>query len=289
MSYDIKFLSNDLTHDLYMTFMEAFSDYVTDASKTEEQRLLNRFAKNGVDYEMSVGAFYEGKMVGFTVVALDEYCGAFSAYDSATGIIKPHRGKGLAKKMFEFALPALKARGVKRFYLEAIQINEPAVKAYLKTGFTITRELDSFDIKFDELVEDGAEEAGVDVYPINKSELGPAAEFFDWPPSWEKSLSCLQRIPDEVLCLGAFDDGKMVGVLVHYPAANWIMSLGVDKAYRKQGIGTALLTHMKESLSDRFEATKIINVDHSDDNMIGFLKNRGFTFELNQYEMKLDL
>lgn len=289
MTYELKFLSPTDTHILYQAFTEAFSDYIQGPSRANEERLLNRFEKNGVDYEASVGTFNEGDLVGFTVVALDQYCGAYSAYDAATGIIKPHRGQGLAKRMFEFVLPELKARGVKTFYLEVIQENEPAVRAYQKTGFTINRELDSFSLLFEEARLDAPVDINLKIRQIDKSELDPIAQFFDWEPSWEKSLASLQRIPDEVLCLGAFSEQNLVGALVHYPAANWIMSLAVDPALRRKKIGTALLKYLKETISDRFPDTKIINVDHSDAGMIQFLLDSGFKLALKQYEMKLDL
>jgi len=290
MTYELKFLSDEHKHELYVTFMEAFSDYIVQGpSRASEEKLLNRFKKNGVDYKSSVGAYHEGKLVGFTVVALDEYCGSYSAYDAATGIIKPHRGKGLAKSMFEFALPNLRAKGVKRFYLEAIQANEPAVRAYKKTGFSIARELDSFQLDFKQLKVDLTSTTDVAIRPITLGELDPLSDFFDWPPSWEKSLNSLQRIPDEVLCLGAFHEGTLAGALVHYPAANWIMTLAVDKSLRRQKLGSALLVQLKETISDEFATTKIINVDHSDVGMIDFLRKVGFEPEINQYEMKLDL
>ena len=61
------------------------------------------------------------------MVALGKYCGVQAAYDAVTGIIKPYRGQGLAKEMFEYLLPNLKEKGVERFYLEVIQSNEAAV------------------------------------------------------------------------------------------------------------------------------------------------------------------
>ncbi|MCK7537059.1 MAG: GNAT family N-acetyltransferase [Marinilabiliales bacterium] len=51
-----------------------------------------------------------------------------SAFDAGTGIIKEHRGKGLAGKMFEFAVPLLKDQCISKFWLEVLQVNEKQLK-----------------------------------------------------------------------------------------------------------------------------------------------------------------
>lgn len=289
MNIKLQSLSKNDLPAIYQSFMEAFSDYVQDASSVTETIFTNRAIKNGVDFGTSVGAFDKGKMVGFTVVAHEDYCGAYSAYDAFTGITKPYRGQGLAKEMFEFLVPKLKAKGVKRFYLEVIQKNEPAVRAYKKSGFEIIRELDAFEIKFENAPHILAVHEEIEIRPIIKSELAPVAEFFDWQPTWENSLASIQRIPDEVLILGAFYEKRLAGFLVYYPLLNWILNMAVNKSYRRKKIGTSLIASLKEEISNKVPATKIINVEHTDRGMIEFLESTGFEYFLNQYEMKLDL
>lgn len=62
----------------------------------------------------------------------------FNLYSkNPTGIIPTQRGKGIAKGMFEFALPGLKEQGVNKFLPEVLRPNEAAIKAYRKTGFQV--------------------------------------------------------------------------------------------------------------------------------------------------------
>lgn len=289
MTQDLQFLSKNDYPDLYEAFMEAFADYVMDASKTTETRFTNRMIKNGVDLETSVGAFDKGKMVGFTAVALDHYCGVEAAYDAATGIIKPFRGQGLAKKMFEHIVPKLKAQGVERFYLEVIQSNEPAVRAYQKAGFSIVRELDCYRIPFETARLDPPAREDIQIRSIAKEELAQAAGFFDWLPTWENSLSSIQRIPDEVLILGAFGQEKLVGFVAYYPLLGWVLNMAVNKEYRRKKIGTGLLANLKDRIGGQVSSTDIINVEHTDKGMRQFLETIGVEFVVNQFEMKLDL
>jgi ribosomal protein S18 acetylase RimI-like enzyme len=289
MTYDFHFLSENDTRTLYQTFMTAFADYSQDISHITETYFTNRAIKNGVDHKTSVGVFDQGEMVGFTLVAMDQFNGSYSAFDAFTGIVKPHRGQGLAKGMLEFIVPKLKAKGVETFYLEVLQDNEPAVRAYEKTGFTITRELDAFSIDWKNAKLNHGSGKNIEIHPITKAQLDQAAKFMDWQPSWENSLASLHRIPDEAFYLGAFIQGNLIGVLVHYPLLNWILCLAVHKSFRRLKVGTALLAHLKDTISSQFPSTRIINVEHTDQGMIKFLESVGFTFIGNQFEMKLDI
>ena len=97
MTYTIDTLSGQSFSDLYHAFMEAFADYLQDASHVTEYSFTNRAIKNGVDLALSAGAFAGGRLVGFTMVAVDQFYSTRCAFDAGTGIIKPYRGRGIAK------------------------------------------------------------------------------------------------------------------------------------------------------------------------------------------------
>lgn len=289
MDYQLQFLSGIDISIIYEAFMAAFSDYAQDSSQVTEASFTNRATKNGVDLGSSVGVFHQGRLVGFTLVGLDTFEGRSAAFDAGTGILKPFRGQGLAKAMFDFAIPTLQTQGVKRFYLEALQENEAAVRAYRKAGFDITRELDSYGRQQLDAPDTPADGYRLEIRPISRLQLAAAAAFFDWQPSWENSLSSLNRIPGEILCLGAFKGSKLAGILVHHPNSNWIMSLAVHPSFRRQKIGTALLARLKAATGDRYHKALVINVDHGDAGMARFLETSGFRLVFNQFEMALDL
>ena len=54
MEIQCRFLQKHAYHDVYQTFLDAFSDYVVDMSAVSEQSFLNRAVKNGIDFECSV-------------------------------------------------------------------------------------------------------------------------------------------------------------------------------------------------------------------------------------------
>ena len=81
MAYRYQFLSRDQFPQIHQTFLEAFAEYYVDTSGVTETMLYNRAVKNGVDFDVSVGAFDADRMVAMTRVGLDDWGGAPAAFD----------------------------------------------------------------------------------------------------------------------------------------------------------------------------------------------------------------
>ena len=275
--------------DVYQVFMQAFSDYLLDISHVTEYSFRNRAIKNGVDLNQSVGAFSDGALVGFTLVGLDHIDESLCAYDAVTGIIKEYRGKGIASAMFDFLAPRLLRSGVERFTLEVLKENTPAVRAYQKAGFQVTRELDSYELLLENASLDLTTDDLVEFFTVSKNDLSAYQAFLDWQPSWENSLSSIQRIPNEVTLVGARYQGSNAGILVYYPMLNWILCLAVKQAFRRKKIASHMLAYLIDSMGDDLQKVRLINVQHSDQGMIQFLSNVGFQYTVGQYEMGLAL
>ncbi len=274
---------------VYRTFVRAFSDYALDMSYMTEERMLNRAVKNGIDFESSVGAYSAEGMVGFTLVGVDHWKGAAAAFDIGTGVIERFRGMGVAKAMFDFAAPRLKEKGVERFVLEVLQENEPAIKAYEKSGFEIVREFDCLRLDLDDIVVPRAAEEDVEIRPVDRDRLSTFADALDWPPSWENNFASIRRIPDQVLLYEASRDRRPAGLLVYYPGLSWIMTVLVKRSHRRQGIGSRLVGHLIEGIRDRESDVRVVNVQRDDQGMQSLLTGLGFRRYVSQYEMELQL
>jgi ribosomal protein S18 acetylase RimI-like enzyme len=286
MDVTFAFLKEEQFPEIYSAFMEAFADYHLDASYITETVLFNRAIKNAVDYETSVGVFAGTKMVGFTLIGIDHWKGVPAAFDAGTGIIPAYRGRGIAKQMFDFAIPKLKQLGIEKFILEVLQVNEPAVKAYQKAGFEITREFDCFQLEIAKVKASEELLRPLIIKQVGKETLGSLQRDLEWEPSWENSFASIERIPDEVIIYGSYDERDIVGILVYYPLLNWIVSILVRREYRRKRIATGLLSHFIHNLSPHISLVKLVNADHSDEGLRAFLDKTGFEFEINQFEME---
>jgi len=289
MPCEFRFLSKDDLPDVYATFVEAFADYAVDMRYNTEVGFAHRAVKNSVEFGSSVGVYDDGRMVGFTLVGVDDWHGTRCAFDAMTGIVKSHRGQGIAGRMFDAMLPKLKGAGVKEFWLEVLQSNAPAIKAYHRAGLRTVREFDCFQLTLEAISSNGQAAEAIEIQPVERADLPLYADYLDWQPSWENSLAGIGRIPDEVMLLGARCAGERAGLLVYYPTLNWIMCLAVDRPYRRKGVASALLSALKKRAGDRVPMVKMIGVDHADSGMLQFLKQAGFEVYTALYEMRLDL
>ncbi|UCG53358.1 MAG: GNAT family N-acetyltransferase [Candidatus Latescibacterota bacterium] len=291
MAVRYAFLAVEDFPQVYKTFLEAFADYHLKVSDVTEQMLFNRAIKNGVDFGSSVGAFDGERMVGVTVIGIDRWGDVKSAYDIGTGIVPDYRGQGLANGMFEYVLPRLRGERVKKFVLEVLQVNEPAIRAYRKTGFEIAREFDCFQLerKKTGFSYDTEAIAELDVQPVGQDILESFDDHLEWRPSWENSFASIRRIPDEVELYGAFVNGECVGLIVYYPLLNWVMTLVVKRGLRRRGIASGLLMRLVNELDPCVESIRLNNVEHSDTGMRTLLEKLGFDMFVSQYEMEFDL
>ena len=270
---------------IHATFQEAFADYAVDMSLLTEERLHIRCTKNNVDWEVSVGAFDGDRMVGFTLIGIDSWQGGRGAFDAATGILRDFRGRGLAGDMFDHALPELERRGVGAFVLEVIADNEPGIRAYRKAGFEISRRLKCFELDLTTPSGERHPSGSSPPVPIDRRVVTTLASDTDWNPSWENSFGAIERIPDDLICLGTLDRDRWVGAIAYSPAMNWIMALVVERSHRRQGVGSGLVHGLVGALPNNVQSVKLLNVEASDSGMATFLDRLGFQHLIDQYEM----
>jgi hypothetical protein len=253
-----------------------------------ESIFYNRAIKNGIVFETSTAAYDNDKMVGYTLVGIGPWKNTVGAFDISTGIIKPFRGQGIVTQMFDVILKKLQSKGIHKFVLEVLQSNAPAIKAYEKTGFQKMREFDCFKLDFNKMNSLNKKTKDLVIKPIKKDQLSAFQGFLDWPPSWENSFAAVNRIPDEVVLLSAAYQGQSLGLLAYYPALNWIMCLAVYKPFRRMGIAAGLSAFLFKEIQPKVPMVKMVNVLHSDDGTICFLKQMGFEVFTNQFEMEMD-
>ena len=106
-----------------------------------EEQFEQRVKRDGVDLELSAGAFDGERMIGFYMNGRGIWQGKLTAYDAGTGVVPDHRRRGVAEELFEFMVPRLKEFGITQYLLEVMTSNERAVALYRKLGFEEVRTL----------------------------------------------------------------------------------------------------------------------------------------------------
>lgn len=217
---DLRTLRADDLDAVIDTFQRAFADYVVDL-KLSRDDLVFMMKRRGADLGCSVGAFDGDAMVAVMVVAVDAFEGIPSAYDVFTGVVPEARGRGLARRMFETAMPAVRRRNAERFVLEVITENEAAVHSYVKAGFAERRLLRVF--AYDTIE---ANDRTVDEIPLDEAfrTLPPRSA----RPSWQNSDDSIRRVADQVVALRVAEGGRNVGVAFAVPASRDVPQIHVE-------------------------------------------------------------
>lgn len=260
---------------LAAAFNAAFADYaVSMALSAEALAAMQR--RRGYDAAASVGAFEGGQLAGFALTCLD----GDRAYNSGTGVVPAHRRGGLARRLVDAVIERAPAR---RYVLEVIETNAPAIALYRDAGFAPVRRLQCWTF---------APPGGTGAPPPSPPppDLAPALEDLealaadaDLEPSWQNSLASLRRAAEPFVVLGDPRDG---GAAVVFPASGDLPLLCVRRPDRRRGLGTRLLA----AAAARAERPlRIINLDERAAGVAAFLDAAGATRTVRQLEMVRDL
>jgi ribosomal protein S18 acetylase RimI-like enzyme len=202
--------------------------------------------------------------------------------------LKQYRGQGLAAKIFNHSIPFLKKENINHYLLEVLQHNTKAVSVYQKINFITTREFYYFVWKNDEFNNE-IENINVSfkIKTIGFEGYKMFSDFWDFTPSWQNSFESIQRVREDFVILGAFEDKKLIGYCILEPNSGDIPQIAVDKAYRRKGVAS-LLIH-EASNQNKCLTTKIVNTDISCNSIVEFLKAKNVNATGKQFEMMKEL
>lgn len=271
----------------HTTFLDAFADYYVSMQMSQAQ-FAAHLAHEGVRLDLSVGAFVGRQMVGLLLNGIDTWQGELTAYDAGTGVIPEYRGQGTAGGMFRFAIPKLRAHGVSRCLLEVIQANEAALTVYRKQGFTVTRSLECVRLDPETAISAPVQRSAIRLERVATPDWTHWQSFWDWRPAWQNSRGTIERSGQEFQFLAAYSERRCAGYVVFSPASGRIAQWGVDRAFRRRGLGSALFAAVREAV-DSSRPLSIINIDGEATETLTFLHNMGFFHTISQYEMTLAL
>lgn len=270
MQFQITTLEKVKNAEIAEVFNSAFADYFVKIELTEKN-LADKILTENIVLEKSVGAFLDGKLVGFILLGIENK----TAYNSGTGVIPNARGNNLTGKMYDFILPKLKAEDVYSQQLEVVTENFSAIKIYEKIGFEKLRTLACFKGK----ITISKNHQDIEIKDLDEIDETLFSQFWNSKPSWQNSLSAIKRTKHLHKIIGAFYENILVGYLI-YTENGRIKQFAVKKDFRHLGIGQTLLAQLNN------QEIIITNVDKSDYETMSFLEKIGLKIFLEQFEMK---
>jgi ribosomal protein S18 acetylase RimI-like enzyme len=279
-SFQIKSLASISFDEIFETDLKAFKDYPFQWSK---EGLLKTIQRRGYDASLSFGAFYNNELVSFTLNGTGFYNGLKTAYDTGTGTVSEHRGKGLASKIFEYSIPFLKSEGIEQYILEVLEENEKAFSVYAKQGFEVSRKFDCFRIETNKWDFIARENSNIKLKEIDFSFQKEMETMIDFNLSWQNSFQAMKVNPTDFIIIGAFKENNFVGYGIIETETGDISQLAVAKTERGNGIGSLILSELKKR--NKADIIKIVNIESSSIGIINFITKCGIPKLVSQFEM----
>ena len=271
-------LENTDVNELFSVFTEAFSDYIVPVNMSFE-RFIGNMRRNGYDCRVSVGAFSDGKLVGFIMSGRRVNDGIMSAYDMGTGVIPEYRSLGIAGNMIDHLKCLLDHEGVPRYLLEVIRDNERALNLYRRKGFEVRREFTCFQI-------DKSHLKGVSsfhVEHVSSLDFDHVKGFQDASPSWQNSAESILSDNDRYVFSVISACGRVCAYAVSDPVTGDIAQFAVSHECRGRGMGKSLLTDIRDNTAA--STLRVVNV--GDEATRSLLTHLDFVPFAEQYEMEL--
>jgi GNAT superfamily N-acetyltransferase len=266
-------------------FNAAFSDYAVPMAITPEG-LAAMQQRRGYSAALSFGAFAGEQLVGFALTCAE----GERIYNSGTGVTPARRGGGLARRLVEQVIATTSAR---RYVLEVIDRNAPAIALYRRLGFVERRGLQCWTwagaapaAPLPLLMSSGGSVSSASSVTSALDSL--AADFaadFDLEPSWQNSLASIRRAAEPPLVVG---DER--GFAVVFSGSGSGSSSGhsdvpllcVRRAARRGGHGARLLASASAHCG---RPLRLINLDDRAAEVAAFLTAAGATRTVRQLEM----
>ena len=282
---EVRLLDPGRDHSIFETYLEAFSDYSVPIHPPRPafDAMLQR---RGANWSHSVGAFDGPRLVGLQIMARGEFGseGAPTAYNILTGVVPSHRGRGLARAMFERVLQSLESSPAERVLLECIQTNTAALAHYRRQGFEVTRSFECLEIPRHHF-RDHADAANVAVRRIQTPQWVRLGDLRTWQPSWQNANVCLSRAEPAPTVLGAYRDESLMGYAALFTGSGDLAQFTVGQTHRGEGVGSALYVACLRRLEPQVDRLRLINIPSDAQGDLAFFRARGAEVFTRQYEM----
>lgn len=272
--YSYQNLKNISYKEIAECFNKAFSDYVLPLQLTEEQ-LKERFIASCVNKELSYGAFYKNKLIGFIFNSSNIYNDKKVVFDVGTGIIPEHRGKGIFNELFLFAENELSKKDIERYYLETLQQNNRAIHLYKKYGFNIVRELYVLRSSINKKIY-LKENLGIKCVPIINFMLDKVSHCIYLSPSYEHSTNIL-KINPELYNVAYIEREKITSFCIFSNKTGNILQMGYADIEE--------LKIIVQYLVKKYNSIVVKNIDKNFPQILEMFYSLGFTEITRQYEM----
>lgn len=270
---EIKSLENTPLKTIVDAFTKSFADYFVQMPD-DITYWENRFRIARLDPTLSFGMFDGDILAGFILIGVDNYDGHLTAFNTGTGILPEYRGKGIVDRLYGFAMPLFKGRGITGCSLEVIEINHKAIKVYERIGFKKSRFYRCFKGELNIFPEN------VRLHKVDFSDIPLEKRLYY--NSWDHTDKAIE------LSLGystfeVFHNEKAIGYFVIDTATGYIPQLNIYTANKEHW------HTLFNGIANLSPVVKLNNIDERNTGLIESFTVAGLDNFINQFEMQMDI
>ncbi|ELR72838.1 acetyltransferase, GNAT family protein [Fulvivirga imtechensis AK7] len=276
----------DLT-EMYIAFLDAFSDYAIPFRLTKEQFVRKFVEKLRINFTLSAGAFaYDDTLAGFIFTTINYYDNKLTAYNGGTGVRPAYRGHKATAQMYDFLIPMFKERKIKQCVLEVLTHNKRAINSYSAIGFQKTKYYRCFKLE-NKHFKVRPPVIPLEIFSVKLPNWDVYESFAEQKPSFlDSSLMINDNLANETI-IEAHHNGRCIGYAIYQPAFGRISQVGVSPEMRGKGVGANIIQYIFATCQQKH--LTVINVEKNASVTQDFFLNLGFLNQIDQYEMILPL
>ena len=267
--------------DITNVFNQAFADYIIPFQLTQ-MNLLDKIKSENIFLNYSIGISVNDQLVAFILTGIDSKDNAMLSYNAGTGVIPEFRGNHFPQKMYDYLLPLLSKNNIHHHQLEVITQNTKAIQIYESIGYHINKQVSCFK---------GTVSTPNSTSPFIYSKIDVFDEsdvqpFWNHQPTYQNTLSSINRNSELHESIGAFFKGSCVGYITFVKTTGRIKQFGVHPDFRQKGIGQHLFYEVQKNNPNT--EISLINIDNNDTETIAFLQKINLNRTVEQFEMILN-
>lgn len=283
-TFSTRSLSPKDLNQMYLTFLDAFSDYPMPFRLNKEQFVRKFVEKLKVNFSLSCGIYEYDAMAGFIFTSTSYYRGKLTAYNGGTGVRPSYRGNRLTYRMYEYLIEQLNKEDIKQCVLEVLINNPVAIKVYEEIGFQKYAVLSCFKLK-ERMPRWINVDKNIEIRKISQPNWSQYEAFQDFGTTFLDSVGMInQNLINEDIIEARLED-EIIGYAIYQSAFGRLSQLAVKPEMRRKGIGSAIMEYILFKSYNK--ELSVINVNEENHTMIKFLEALNFKNHLNQYEMLL--
>lgn len=272
---EIKNLSSTPFETIVDCFLKAFDGYFVPFPQ-DQAYYRQRWKAARVDFACSYGMFDGEALIGFIIHAIDKRQKRLVAYNTGTGVIPTHRGKGITKALYGHALSDLRKKGIERCSLEVISENHVAVHLYEQIGFTVCKHYYCFKGNIRTVIDPQVELIQVPLTDVQWDRL-PHQQTYSWDNQKESLLG------GEYTFYYLKYKGQSESYFILNSGLNYLAQF--DLLVEDSNAWERLFSGMRS----KTDLVKINNIDSRLTPKLEAVKQAGLQNTVNQFEMELEL